>query len=138
MGSVFTYERDIHFDDCDPAGIVFFANHFRFCHEAMEAFFGQVPDRYTGLVLKRRIGFPAVQAHAEYKAPLKYGDGMRIEVTLERVGNSSASFRYLMYRTSDGTLAAEVKTTCVHAALETYTSTPFTDDLRALLTKHLA
>ena len=32
----FTYERTIHFADTDAAGVVFFANYLRLCHEAYE------------------------------------------------------------------------------------------------------
>ncbi len=136
MSTVFVYERTLHFDDCDPAGIVFFANHFRFCHEAMEAFFDQLPVRYAGLIMDRKVGFPAVQAHADYKAPLRYGDTARISVTLAHVGNASADFHYDVHRKSDNVLAATVTTTCVHTDLTSYTSLPFADDLRRLMQSH--
>jgi len=136
MGSTFVYERAVKFDDCDPAGIVFFANHFRFCHEAMEAFFDQLPIRYAGLIVVRKTGFPAVQAHAEYKAPLAYGDTATIAVTLEHVGNASAQFHYEIVRARDATVAAICRTTCVHTDLTTYASKPLPDDLRAHLEAH--
>ncbi|MFO0672802.1 MAG: acyl-CoA thioesterase [Polyangiaceae bacterium] len=88
---MFVYERPVRFEDVDAAGIVFFARFLNYCHEAMEAFFGPLDGGYVRLINERHIGLPAVHLDVDYKAPLRYGDVARIEVTIPHVGRSSTA-----------------------------------------------
>jgi 4-hydroxybenzoyl-CoA thioesterase len=46
-------------------------------------------------VFRDGIGFPTVKVEMEFLAPVRYGDRVDIEVTVERVGRSSVQVRYL-------------------------------------------
>lgn len=131
------FERPVHFEDVDAAGIVFFGRFMGFAHEAMEVFFAGLEGGYPGLILQRRVGFPAVQVNTSFNAPLRYGDVIRIETATARIGNKSATLRYRMFRKADGVLSAEVEHTVVTTNLDTMTSCPMPDDVRAILTAHL-
>jgi 4-hydroxybenzoyl-CoA thioesterase len=133
------YERPVRFEEVDAAGIAFFARFFNWCHEAMERFFDQLPSgSYVNLIMKRRIGFPAVHLTADWKAPLRYGDVARIETSVLKVGTTSATFRYVLTRISDGVVAAAIEHTTVATDLDTMTKRELPDDCRRLLEKHLA
>jgi acyl-CoA thioesterase FadM len=86
--------------------------------------------------MKRRIGFPAVHAEADWKAPFRYGDAMRIEVIVRRVGTSACTFRYRFLRASDGVEAAVIEHVTVSTNLDTMTKVPLPADCRALLEAH--
>ncbi len=133
---MFVHKRAVRFEEVDAAGIVFFGRFFEYCHDAMERFFDGVPGGYVGLIMKRRIGFPAVHAEADWKAPLRYGDAMRIEVTVRRVGTSSCTFRYRFLRASDGVEAAVIEHVTVSTNLDAMTKVPLPADCRALLEAH--
>ena len=130
------HERAVRFEEVDAAGIVFFGRFLEYCHEAMERFFDGVPGGYVGLITKRRLGFPAVHVDASWKAPLRYGDAMRIEVTVPQVGTTSCTLRHRFVRKSDGVEVAVVEHVTVCSALDTLEKTPLPDDCRALLESH--
>ncbi|MBA2728499.1 MAG: acyl-CoA thioesterase [Parachlamydiaceae bacterium] len=103
--------------DTDMAGILYFARQFRFAHDALEDMFEA--EGYTLLEFINSHGFVMVIAHAEadYLAPLKVGDKLQVHLSIERIGNSSVSFFYEIYRGDE--LVGTAKT--VHVALSTTT-----------------
>ena len=131
------FERPIKFEDVDAAGIVFFARFVAYAHEAMEHFFGALEGGYPKLIMERRVGLPAVHLDVSFKAPARYGDVLRIETTVDRVGNRSAVLRYRMFDASTGALTAEIAHTVVISDLRTITSCEMPGDLRARLFEHL-
>lgn len=92
------------------AGIVHFANFFRFMERAEHAFF-----RSLGLsIVERRdpsmegnpVGWPRVHASCDFIAPLRFEDEVEVELLVEEL--RTRSIRYLFrVRKLDGTLAAE-------------------------------
>ncbi len=130
-------ERPVRFEEVDAAGIVFFARYLGYAHEAMERFFAPLEGGYPRLIGERKVGLPAVRVEADYHAPTRYGDTLRIEPSVARLGNRSATLRYRMIRASDGALVAEVKHTVVVSDLVLLRSIDMPDDLRAELVRHL-
>jgi 4-hydroxybenzoyl-CoA thioesterase len=131
------YTRPVHFEEVDAANIVFFGRFSAWAHEAMEHFFEGVDGGYAGLILKRRVGFPAVRLEIDFKKPFRYGDVVRIETSTVKLGNRSAVLRYLMFRASDGELGADLRHTIVTTDLDKLVSCPMPDDVRATLLAHL-
>ena len=132
-----TYDRHVHFEDVDAAGIVFFARFFGYCHDAMERFFDDVPGGYVALITQRKIGFPAVHASSDFKAPIGYGDVARIEGTVTKLGTTAAHFRFVMTRVRDGEHVATMNHVHVCTDIRTMTKLPFPADVRASLEKHV-
>lgn len=135
---MFVYARPVRFEDVDAAGIVFFARYLNYCHEAMEAFFGPLQGGYVHLINERHIGLPAVHVEIDFKAPLRYGDEARIEVTIPHVGRSSTKLRYTFVRVRDGMTIAVVEHTCAVSDLTVMKSIEIPADMRALLEAHRA
>ena len=86
--------RRIEFGDTDMAGIVHFANFFRFMESAECAFL-----RSRGLSVKldwegRSIGFPRVSATCEYISPARFEDVLDVAVGIERLGTKSVTYRF--------------------------------------------
>jgi 4-hydroxybenzoyl-CoA thioesterase len=138
-----TFERAVHFQDIDAAGIVFFARFFDYAHDAMENFFDGIAHRpggvrpgYVDLVMKRRIGFPVVHIEADFRTPLRYGDAVRIETTVAKIGTSSITFRYAMTRVSDGKDVATLEHVVVATSVDTVTKVDLPEDVLVLLRAH--
>lgn len=131
------YERPIRFDEVDPAGIVFFARYANFAHEAVEAFFQSLEGGYPALIQKRRIGLPIVHLEADFRAPLRYGDRLRIETRCEKLGTSSATFVHEIHDADRGNLAATVRHVVVAVNLDSFRPCPIPDDVRNQLQAHL-
>lgn len=132
------YERPIRFEEVDAAKIAFFARYLGWCHEAMEHFFDSLPGGYVGLIMTRRVGFPAVHVVADYESPLRYGDTVRIETRVLTIGNTSATFRYDLTRAGDGERVAMIEHVIVATNLDTMTKVALPADCRALLELHCA
>ena len=124
----------VRFGDADPAGLVYYPVLFHYCHVAMEEFFKErlgIP--YDRLMADERIGFPTVRTEAEFLKPLVYGDEAEIEVSVARVGQSSATFEYTIKRASDTSLCARVTNVHVSMNLDTRLSISIPERYRPLL-----
>jgi len=130
-------DRPIKFEDVDAAGIVFFARFVSYAHEAMEHFFATLEGGYPRLIMERRVGLPAVHLDVDFHAPARYGDTLRIETSVDRVGNRSAVLRYRMRRAGTGELVAEIAHTVVLSDLRTIRSCDMPEDVRARRLEHL-
>jgi 4-hydroxybenzoyl-CoA thioesterase len=124
---VIALDRPIKFEEVDAANIVFFARFVTYAHEAMEHFFDGLPGGYARLIIARRVGLPAVHVDINFSAPVRYGDSLRIETTVLKVGNRSATFRYRMIRAADGALSAELRHTVVTTDLDAVRSCDMPD-----------
>lgn len=133
----FAYEMPVRFSDVDHAGIVYYPVFFHYFHVAFEELFR---DRlgaraYVDVIERERIGFPAVSARCDYRAPLAFGDTVRIELSISRLGDSSATFRYRALRVAsdgDDVLAAAGEVVCAIVDLEKFQSVTTPEWLRAM------
>lgn len=134
----FTYSTPVRFADVDHAGIVYYPRYFHFFHLTFEELFrSRLGARaYVTLLDEDRIGFPAVHAEADYRGPLKFGDTAEIELSVERFGTSSITFRYRVYRAADDVaaraLCAEGKTVCAVVDLSRFQAVPIPTAIAAL------
>ena len=131
------YERPIRFDEVDAAGIVFFARYANFAHEAVESFFEDLEGGYPALIQKRRIGLPIVHIDADFHAPLRYGDTLRVETSCAKLGRTSATFAHHIRNARTGELCAVLHHVVVTVALDSFRACPMPDDVRGKLAAHL-
>lgn len=133
---LFSTRIKVRFGDCDPAGLVYYPVIFHYCHIAMEEFFAErcgIP--YHKLMADERIGFPTVNTQAEFFVPLVYGDEAEIEVSVTRLGKSSATFEYSIRRAGDITVLC-ARSTNVHVSmnLDSRRAVPIPERYRLLFT----
>lgn len=127
----FSTRLTIRFGDTDPAGLVYYPVIFHYFHVAMEEFFAaRCGTSYQRLMAEERIGFPTVNARAEFLVPLVYGDEIDVEVFVSNVGRSSATFEYRIYRVSDRALCAHASLIQVAMNLDERRAVPITEALR--------
>jgi YbgC/YbaW family acyl-CoA thioester hydrolase len=104
--------RRIEFCDTDMAGIVHFANFFRFMESAEVEYL-----RARGLSVKmdwegQHIGFPRVSASCDYLKAAKFEDVLDIEVTIEQVGQKSVTFAFAFSRQGEAIARGKVTSVC--------------------------
>ncbi len=131
------YERPVHFEEVDGANIVFFARYAHYAHEAMEHFFSPLEGGYPHLTMARRVGFPAVHMDTRWMEPLRYGDVVRIETTIARIGTRSFSLRYRMANARTGRAVCEIVHDVVTCDLAALRSIDMPVDVRAQIEAHL-
>ena len=122
----------VRFGDVDHAGIVYYPQFFIYFHEAFEDFFNDNSVSYYHWLGERRIGFPTVHIETDYRLPLKYGDALDIELSVPKIGNRSAAFKYVGYRHNDGQHACTALITCACMNMDTMKSVELPPDLRVL------
>lgn len=103
--------RRVQFAETDMAGIVHFANYFRWMEEVEHAFF-----RSLGLSVAMRhenveIGWPRVNVGFEYFGPLRFEDEVELRLRVTKVGGKSLSYEVDVLL--GGKLAALGKSTSV-------------------------
>jgi 4-hydroxybenzoyl-CoA thioesterase len=128
----------VRFEEIDAAGLVFFARFFFWCHESMELFFAPIAGGYVDLITRRRVGFPAVHAEADWKSPLRYGDVTRIETSVAKIGTTSVTFRFVFTNDKSGAHVATIDQVVTCVDLDTVKKLALPDDCRALLEAHRA
>jgi 4-hydroxybenzoyl-CoA thioesterase len=133
---MFVFRRPVRFGDVDVAGIVFFPRYHEYCHDALEAFFGELPGGYATLVRTRDLGVPTVHLETEFKHPLRFGDVARFETVIERIGRTSVTFHHTIRRDGDDIVAATVRHVIVLTRITTLTPVPVPDDILVLLRKY--
>ena len=112
---MFTYATPVRFADVDHAGIVYYPRFFHYFHLAFEELWRMRigPQAYSDIIDKDKIGFPAVRAECDFRAPLRFGDTAAIEVSVPRLGTKSITFRYRVFRDGDPRLlCAEGQVVC--------------------------
>jgi 1,4-dihydroxy-2-naphthoyl-CoA hydrolase len=134
---MFVAINKVRMHDTDMAGVLYFARQFRFAHDALEDFAESEGLGFDRVFHKENFVFVIVHAGADYLVSLKVGDSLEIHLSIERVGNSSFTVDYQIYRQLDNRLVGTAKT--VHVTLDSKTrkKIPIPEALRAKLQKHL-
>ncbi len=104
----------VAFHETDAAGIVHFANFFRYAEEAETAALISL-----GLFSKdtlRLYGFPRVQANAQYTAPLHFAEEYEVRASLERIGASSLAWHFDIAGAGGSCACVEMVSSRRHAA----------------------
>lgn len=114
---LFQAKMRINFYDCDPAGIMFFANIFKFAHTAYELFLNNIsPER--NFFFDDELVLPIIHSEADYKKPLKAFQEIDCRVEVNELRNSSFELHYTFL--VDGKIYATASTVHVCVAKETF------------------
>ena len=78
-GVVYRYPVRVSFGDCDPAGIVFYPNFFRWFDAATHAMFASVGLDTASIAREHGlIAWPLVDAGAKFRSPTRYGETIEV------------------------------------------------------------
>jgi YbgC/YbaW family acyl-CoA thioester hydrolase len=130
----FRTTRLVEFSDTDMAGIVHFANFFRFMEAAEHAYLRacglSVVTQWEG----QTITFPRVHASCDYLRPARFQDVLDVEVALENVGRTSVHWDFT-FRKEGEVIAHGQIVTVLCEAHDDHTLEPFEmpETLRAQL-----
>lgn len=134
---MFIAHNKVRMHDTDMAGILFFARQFRFAHDALEDFAESEGLSFDHVFHKEKFVFVIVHAEADYLAPLKVSDLLDVHVNVERIGTSSFTMSYHIYRQPDHLLVGTAKTVHVTLDNKSRTTIPIPPTLKHKLEKHL-
>ena len=102
-----TIKVEIQFGDCDPAGIVYYPNYFRFFDNATAGLLSAAFAMHKRNWLEHYgiAGIPMVDTGARFIKPSRFGDVVDIRSEITELGRSSFSVKHTVRR--DGEVAIE-------------------------------
>jgi YbgC/YbaW family acyl-CoA thioester hydrolase len=112
MPDAFRTQRRVEFADTDMAGIVHFANFFRFMEAAEVEFL-----RSLGLSVAlpwegQALGFPRVAASCDYLRPARFEDLLDVAVQLHNLGRKSVTFRFEFSKDGQAIARGQISAVC--------------------------
>jgi YbgC/YbaW family acyl-CoA thioester hydrolase len=111
----FTTTHRVQFSETDMAGIVHFAEFYRYMEEAEHEYF-----RSLNLSIMQKqsdgsiIGWPRVRASCSFEAPAYFEDEIEIQLSVVRKGVKSLSFEFEFFREQTRLARGKLKTACCH------------------------
>ena len=136
MSRTHIHRVDVHFGDCDPAGIVFFPNFSRWMDQASLAFFMAcgVPPWRELEATRGIVGTPLLEIHTKFHKTATYGETLQVHTHVEHWAAKTLRQKHVVMRGSDliceGT---ETRAFVVHdAELGRLKAIPIPEDIKAL------
>ena len=131
---IYTYSHTIKLHETDAAGLLFFSHQFELMHDAYESLLEKIGFGFAVLIREKDYFLPIVHAEADYKAALFVGDRIDIHVSVEKIGTTSFTFAYQIFK-ADKTLVGGGRTVHVTMNKKTQTKISLPEDMRAAITK---
>jgi len=134
MTSEFSITRTVEFAETDMAGIMHFANFFRWMESCETALYRSLGLPLISFVPGEIVGWPRVNVSCTYRSPLRFNDAVEVRLFVKKLGTRSVT--YVFQFRKDGVLAAqgEVTAVCVGASEKGgMVSQPIPDAIRTKL-----
>jgi YbgC/YbaW family acyl-CoA thioester hydrolase len=94
MAFEFKAVRRVEFSETDMAGIVHYANFFRYMETAEHGFFRELGYSVVMDQFDPPLGWPRVQAQCEYRQPLRFEDEVEIHLLVREKKSKSLSYLF--------------------------------------------
>lgn len=129
---IFHAKNRVRMHDTDMAGILYFPRQFRFIHDAWEDLMETEGLDFHKMIYEENFLFVVAHAEADYLAPLKVGDYLDVKVTCEKIGTTSFTMKYEIFK-PDGLMVGRGKTVHVTLQADTRTKIPIPPQLKSRL-----
>ena len=124
----------VSFGEVDYAGILYYPNFFDYFQRTEEAFMEHIGMPYPYLIGELKIGFPIVHVEADFKNPVRYGDVFDVNITVTKLGNSSVTFGFRVFKGQQ--LCGTASITHVTIDMKQFKPVGIPSQLRALFERH--
>ena len=94
MARIFKTERELRFGDCDISGTAYFPAYLDILNGVNEEFWAFIGYPWHHIIWKERWGTPTVHLRCDFSKPSFFGETLRFELGVLRVGNSSLKIRH--------------------------------------------
>ncbi|MGH8014600.1 MAG: acyl-CoA thioesterase [Candidatus Zixiibacteriota bacterium] len=129
---MFIHKLTAQVHDTDAAGVIYFANFYRMAHTTYEAFMESLGFSIRYFLDKAPCLPLIVHSEADYKKPIRTGDKLAVELTVEKIGNSSYGLGYDI-KDHNNELVAQLKTVHVAVSKKDGRKMPLPDDFKKKL-----
>ena len=112
MSLEFRMTRRVQFAETDLAGVLHFANYFRYMEEIEHAFWRSLGMCVIVEDSERSISWPRVAVHCDYRAPAHFEDELELVLQLTKIGHRSLQFKVEFFRGSTRLAEGRYTTAC--------------------------
>mgnify|MGYP006312547609 CR=1 FL=1 len=130
---MYRLETSVRLHDTDAAGLLFFAHQLKIAHDAYESFLESAGLTFQTILTDRDYLLAIVHAESDYLQTLSVGQPLTVEVSAERIGNTSFTLAYAIKR--DGETVGKVRTVHVCIDRATREKRPLPEELRSALSR---
>lgn len=104
--------RRVAFAETDLAGVLHFANYFRYMEEIEHAFWRSLGMSVIVRDSERSVSWPRVAMHCDYRAPAHFEDELELVLQLTKIGHRSLKFKVEFLRGSVQLAEGRYTTAC--------------------------
>jgi YbgC/YbaW family acyl-CoA thioester hydrolase len=101
MAHEFRMTHRVEFSETDMAGIVHFANFFRYMESTEHAFFRSLGLSIHMQVEGRTVGWPRVHAECDYVQPLRFEDLVEVHLIVREKKSKSLAYEFVFRKLTD-------------------------------------
>jgi acyl-CoA thioesterase FadM len=98
---LFSLARQVRFQDIDAAGILFYARAFEYFHDAYAAFLQARGLDLPAILREGRWGTRLGHTEADFKAPMRFGDRIAIDIVNGELGQRGLEIFYRVRAEAD-------------------------------------
>jgi YbgC/YbaW family acyl-CoA thioester hydrolase len=131
----FSIQDRVRWSDCDPLGIINYTTYLRFFEIAEHEMFRACGLPYEVLRKAGGVWLPRKALHLEFHSPAQMDELVDIEAWYSRIGDTSLTMRFEVYRASDRVSRASGSLTVVCVHKDTMLKYPIPEEVRTKIAK---
>ena len=117
MSAEFTWNVRVYYEDTDAGGIVYYANYLKFFERARTEWLRAIDVGQHALLQEHDAMFVVKNVSADYHAPARLDDVLKLTLKIEKLGRASILFVQQAWCGDVLLNTARVKVGCVDSAL---------------------
>lgn len=131
---MFTVKRKLNFFECDPAGIMFYANLFKINHSVYEEMINSF-NLKINYWQNDEFVVPIIKTDGEYLKPVRAGETISINLSVTLKKENSFELTYL-WIDKDGDIAVKARTVHVFVDKKSWKKIPLYKEINSGLESH--
>jgi acyl-CoA thioester hydrolase len=135
MPERFRHRVRVRFNECDPQGVVFYANYLMYVDVAMTEFWREAFGGYAAMV-ETGTDVMVAEANLRYRESARFDDELDVVMWVIRLGATSVVSGYALERAADGALLVEGELRQVFVDGTSYDKRPMPERLREGLDRY--
>ena len=132
---MFELRLQTYWSDSDSAGIVFYANYFRFIEQAEEELFRAAGVDRFALLRENHVWMPRVETFSKFTRPIQMGAAIRVRLYPQLKGEKTVRYDFQFLDESTGDKIAEGYVTVVCVDATNFKAAPIPEAIRNAIQK---
>jgi acyl-CoA thioester hydrolase len=130
-----TLER-VRWNDCDATGIIYYGAYVRLVQVAEEELFRACGLPFAALRREMGVWIPRKAFHLEFHSPAQIDEQVAVQVHFSKIGTTSITMQFEVYRASDRKHRATGSLTVVSVDKATMKTKPLPENVKRALSEY--